>query len=47
MTRWSNYEWVHDGNGDGSTLGYPVTDEGEKERQEKLHYIRYTAHFCN
>ena len=32
---------------DESTLGYPVTEHGEKERQGRLHYIYCTAHFCN
>ena len=33
--------------GDESTLGYPATEHGEKERQGRLHYISCMTHFCN
>ena len=33
--------------GDESTIGYPATEHGEKERQGTLHYIRCTTYFCD
>ena len=37
--------WKQDG--DESTLSYPATEQGGKERQGILDYIHCTAHFCN